>query len=168
MRKMLSHGIVTDDNWTLLDQPEGNLPSGNVLVPLSYWLQHRDNLVQHQLAQHSGSIGVWVDSHEEVEALADDLEKLPVIAINFPKFVDGRGFSSARLLRDRYAYQGEVRAIGQFIRDQLFLLQRCGFSQFSFANDIDLEAAALSLKDFSNGYQIAADQAQPLFKRLRG
>ncbi len=167
MRKMLSHGIVTDDNWTLLDQPEGNLPSGNVLVPLSYWLQHRDDLAQKDLAQHNGSIGVWLDSHEEVEALAADLEKLPVIAINFPKFVDGRGFSSARLLRDRYAYQGEVRAIGQFIRDQLFLLQRCGFSQFSFADDLDLEAAAQSLNDFSDGYQTAADQAQPLFKRLR-
>tara|TARA_B110000259_G_scaffold70111_1_gene82666 strand:+ start:5954 stop:6433 length:480 start_codon:yes stop_codon:yes gene_type:complete len=159
---MLSHGAVADNNWTVLQQPVESIPAGDILVPLNYWLEHRV-----ELKQQSGQVGVWLDSDEEVESLADDLPQLPVVALNFPKFVDGRGFSSARLLRDRYDYQGEVRAIGNIIQDQLFMLQRCGFSQFSLANDIDLEAAAKSLNDFSDGYQTAADQAEPLFKRLR-
>ena len=162
MHKMLSHGAVADNNWTVLQQPVASIPAGDILVPLNYWLEHRV-----ELKQQSGQVGVWLDSDEEVESLADDLPQLPVVALNFPKFVDGRGFSSARLLRDRYDYQGEVRAIGNIIQDQLFMLQRCGFSQFSLANDIDLEAAAKSLNDFSDGYQTAADQAEPLFKRLR-
>jgi uncharacterized protein (DUF934 family) len=162
MHKMLSHGAVADNNWTVLQQPVESIPAGDILVPLNYWLEHRV-----ELKQQSGQVGVWLDSDEEVESLADDLPQLPVVALNFPKFVDGRGFSSARLLRDRYDYQGEVRAIGNIIQDQLFMLQRCGFSQFSLANDIDLEAAAKSLNDFSDGYQTAADQAEPLFKRLR-
>jgi uncharacterized protein (DUF934 family) len=162
MQKMLSHGAVADNNWTVLQQPVESIPAGDILVPLNYWLEHRV-----ELKQQSGQVGVWLDSDEEVEALVDDLPQLPVVALNFPKFVDGRGFSSARLLRDRYDYQGEVRAIGNIIQDQLFMLQRCGFSQFSLANDIDLEAAAKSLNDFSDGYQTAADQAEPLFRRLR-
>ena len=162
MHKMLSHGAVADNNWTVLQQPVESIPAGDILVPLNYWLEHRV-----ELKQQSGQVGVWLDSDEEVESLADDLPQLPVVALNFPKFVDGRGFSSARLLRDRYDYQGEVRAIGNIIQDQLFMLQRCGFSQFSLANDIDLEAAAKSLNDFSDGYQTAADQAEPLFRRLR-
>ena len=90
---------------------------------------------------------------------------VPVIAINFPKFVDGRGFSLARLLRERYGYQGEIRATGEIIRDQLYLLQRCGFNAFEFGEEVDLAEASKSLADFSDAYQVAADQPIPLFKR---
>jgi len=162
MQKMLSHGAVAEDNWTVLQQPVETIPAGDILVPLSYWLEHRA-----ELSQQSALVGVWLESDEEVEALVDDLPHLPVVALNFPKFVDGRGFSSARLLRDRYDYQGDIRAIGNVIQDQLFMLQRCGFTQFSLAPEVDLQAAVKSLTDFSDGYQTAADQAQPLFKRLR-
>lgn len=162
MQKMLSHGVVAENNWTVLEQPIEAIPAGDILVPLSYWLEHRG-----ELSQQTALVGVWLDSDEEVEVLENDLSQLPVVALNFPKFVDGRGFSSARLLRDRYDYQGEIRAIGNVIQDQLFMLQRCGFTQFSLAPEVDLQAAAKSLSDFSEGYQTAADQAQPLFKRLR-
>ena len=162
MQKMLSHGAVTEDNWTVLQMPVEPIPQGNILLPLKYWLEQSA-----ELDGHAGLVGVWLDSDEEVEALADDLAQLPVVALNFPKFVDGRGFSSARLLRDRYDYKGEIRAIGNVIQDQLFMLQRCGFSQFCLADNVDLEAAAKSLSDFSDSYQTAADQDQPLFKRLR-
>jgi len=162
MQKMLSHGAVTEDNWTVLQMPVETIPQGNILLPLKYWLEQSA-----ELDGQAGLVGVWLDSDEEVEALADDLAQLPVVALNFPKFVDGRGFSSARLLRDRYDYKGEIRAIGNVIQDQLFILQRCGFSQFCLADNVDLEAAAKSLNDFSDSYQTAADQEQPLFKRLR-
>lgn len=162
MQKMLSHGAVTENNWTVLQMPVETIPQGNILLPLKYWLEQSA-----ELDGQAGLVGVWLDSDEEVEALADDLAQLPVVALNFPKFVDGRGFSSARLLRDRYDYKGEIRAIGNVIQDQLFILQRCGFSQFCLADNVDLEAAAKSLSDFSDSYQTAADQDQPLFKRLR-
>ena len=162
MQKMLSHGAVAEDNWTVLQMPVETIPQGNILVPLKYWLEQSA-----ELDGQAGLVGVWLDSDEEVEALADDLAQLPVVALNFPKFVDGRGFSSARLLRDRYDYKGEIRAIGNVIQDQLFMLQRCGFSQYCLADNVDLEAAAKSLNDFSDSYQTAADQDQPLFKRLR-
>ncbi|ETN92437.1 hypothetical protein U062_00310 [Gammaproteobacteria bacterium MOLA455] len=163
MQKMLSHGTVVENDWTVLQMPVESVPQGNILLPLKYWLENGA-----EFDQQPGLVGVWLDSDEEVEALADDLPQLPVVALNFPKFADGRGFSSARLLRDRFDYRGEIRAIGNVIQDQLFMLQRCGFSQFCLADDVDLEAAAKSLNDFSDGYQTAADQAQPLFKRLRG
>jgi uncharacterized protein (DUF934 family) len=162
MQKMLSHGAVAEDNWTVLQMPVETIPQGNSLVPLKYWLEQSA-----ELDGQAGLVGVWLDSDEEVEALADDLAQLPVVALNFPKFVDGRGFSSARLLRDRYDYKGEIRAIGNVIQDQLFMLQRCGFSQYCLADNVDLEAAAKSLNDFSDSYQTAADQDQPLFKRRR-
>ena len=76
-----------------------------------------------------------------------------------------RGFSIARLLRERYDYQGEIRAIGNIIRDQLYLLQRCGFNGFELEAGIDLTEAAKSLQDFSDAYQVAVDQPVPLFKR---
>jgi uncharacterized protein (DUF934 family) len=162
MQKMLSHGAVAEDNWTVLQMPVETIPQGNILVPLKYWLEQSA-----ELDGQAGLVGVWLDSDEEVEALADDLAQLPVVALNFPKFVDGRGFSSARLLRDRYDYKGEIRAIGNVIQDQLFMLHRCGFSQYCLADNVDLEAAAKSLNDFSDSYQTAADQDQPLFKRRR-
>ena len=162
MQKMLSQGVVAENNWTVLQMPVETVPQGNILVPLKHWLENST-----ELDQQAGLVGVWLESDEEVEALMDDLAQLPVVALNFPKFVDGRGFSSARLLRDRYDYRGEIRAIGNVIQDQLFMLQRCGFSQFCLADEVNLEAAATSLNDFSDSYQTGADQAEPLFKRLR-
>ena len=162
MQKMLSHGAVVENNWTVLQMPVETVPQGNILVPLKHWLENST-----ELDQQAGLVGVWLESDEEVEALMDDLAQLPVVALNFPKFVDGRGFSSARLLRDRYDYRGEIRAIGNVIQDQLFMLQRCGFSQFCLADEVNIEAAATSLNDFSDSYQTGADQAEPLFKRLR-
>ena len=101
MQKMLSHGAVVENNWTVLQMPVETVPQGNILVPLKHWLENST-----ELDQQAGLVGVWLESDEEVEALMDDLAQLPVVALNFPKFVDGRGFSSARLLRDRYDYRG--------------------------------------------------------------
>ena len=112
-----------------------------------------------------GSVGVWIDGNEEIESVAEQLVSAPVVAIRFPKFVDGRGFSVARLLRECYQYQGEIRAIGEIIRDQLYLLQRCGFNAFEFGAEVNIAEASKSLADFSDAYQVAVDQPVPLFKR---
>jgi uncharacterized protein (DUF934 family) len=160
MPQLLKDGNVIDNSWQLVDTDTDGLPQGDILVSTSQW--HKQKNV---LADRAGAVGVWIDSDEEIEAFADGIIDLPVIAINFPKFADGRGFSLARLLRERYGYSGEIRAIGEIIRDQLFLMQRCGFNAFVFDTELDLAEASKSLQDFSDAYQVAVDQPEPLFKR---
>lgn len=164
MPQLLKDGKVIDNPWQIIEAndeaDQEALPSGDILVPLSMWLNN-----QSVLENHSGAVGLWINGGEEIEGIAQSIVTAPVIAINFPKFVDGRGFSVARLLRDRYGFKGELRAVGQIIRDQLFFLKRCGFNAFEFDSEIDLDEGAQSLADFSDAYQVAADQPEPLFKR---
>jgi len=162
MPQLLKDGSIVDNSWQLVSADSETVPEGNVLLSVRHWQGSRQTL-----SNHVGEIGLWLDSHEEIEPLADEIVDIPVIAINFPKFVDGRGFSAARLLRERYGYRGELRAIGQIIRDQLFLMQRCGFNAFQFSSEIDLAEASKSLCDFTDAYQVAVDQPEPLFKRRR-
>ena len=162
MPNILSHGKVIDDHWILLSDEDAIPAQGDIIVPLSTWAAQREVLLARE-----GAVSVLLDGQDEVETIADDLAHFAMIAIHFAKFVDGRGFSSALLLRDRYHYQGNIRAIGHIIRDQLFLMKRCGFSEFSFSAEIDLHAAAESLNVFSDSYQTAADTAEPLFRRRR-
>ena len=108
---------------------------------------------------------VWLASSEEPEALAQDAARLPLIAIDFPKFTDGRGLSGARLLRERYGFRGELRAIGDIQRDQLFDLARCGFDAFVLREGEDAEAALAAFNTFSDAYQTSVDRPAPLFRR---
>ncbi len=113
--------------------------------------------------------GVWIDSFEEPEALVasvDRINDLAVIAINFPKFIDGRGFSLGRLLRERYGFRNELRAIGDVLRDQIFFFKRCGFDAYKLRADRDMQDALDSLRDFSDPYQGAVDEPRPLFRRV--
>ncbi|MDR1462066.1 MAG: DUF934 domain-containing protein, partial [Azoarcus sp.] len=110
-------------------------------------------------------VGVWLDSDESPEAIAADLAHFSVIAVNFPKFTDGRGYSTARLLRERYGYAGELRAIGDVLQDQLYFMRRCGFNAYAVRADKDIEAALAGLADFDESYQPAVDSPQPLFRR---
>ena len=160
MPQILKNTEVVSDNWILLDETAESLPTGNVLLSYEQWQNYAD-----QLSSHSGSLGVWLEGHAEIEQIIEPFLDLPLIAINFPKFADGRGFSSARLIRERYNYSGELRAIGGFIRDQLYLLKRCGFNAFQFSDENELSEAAESLKDFSENYQVSVDQENPLFRR---
>lgn len=160
MPKVLKDNSVIEDIWQILDESANTLPGGDVLVPFDQW-----ESISEQLANYDGRVGVIIEGNAEVEEIIEPLLNLPLIAINFPKFADGRAFSSARLLRDRYQYSGEIRAVGGFMRDQLFLLQRCGFNAFKFNDDIDLTEASKSLQDFSETYQVGVDQNNPLFRR---
>jgi uncharacterized protein (DUF934 family) len=116
--------------------------------------------------QHRGDIGVWIASDERPEALKDDVAKLPVIAVDFPKFSDGRGYSIAYNLRARLGYTGELRAIGDVLRDQLFYMQRVGFNAFATRPDRNIHDALKGLTDFSEAYQASWDRKAPLFRRV--
>jgi uncharacterized protein (DUF934 family) len=163
MQQLIKGDALVKETWHLLPAEttlEGLSNSDDLIVPLELWLEHA-----HALKARDGGLGVWLNSDEEVEAIADDLEHFQVIALNFPVFSDGRSYSNARLLRDRYGYKGEVRAIGDVLRDQLFLMKRCGFDAYVIREDRNAEEALESLKDFSEVYQAATDQPQPLFRR---
>jgi len=160
MAQLLKDNQIIEDSWAFLDDSAETLPSGNLLLSLEQWQQFSD-----QLSQHNGELGLWLEGNAEIDTVIDSLQQLSLIAIKFPKFVDGRGFSLARLLRERYNYNGELRAIGEFIRDQLYLLKRCGFNAFQLTEDQDLSEASKSLSDFSETYQVSADQQEPLFRR---
>ncbi|SFR46036.1 Uncharacterized conserved protein, DUF934 family [Marinobacter daqiaonensis] len=156
-------GTITSDDWTVVPQPaEGEsleLPKGPALIPAELWLAGREHF------EGNPEIGVWLDSHEEPEILKDHLDKLPIIAINFPKFADGRGYSSARLLRERFGYRGELRAIGDVLLDQLQFMKRCGFDSYALRPDKDINKAPRCLQFFTNAYQAATDNDEPLFRR---
>ncbi|WP_226661109.1 DUF934 domain-containing protein [Microbulbifer aggregans] len=157
---------IADNTWNLL--PLGGeeeitaetLAPGKVILPLSVWLELRD-----QLQSRKEEIGVWLDSDETADLIGDAAEELPLIAAHFPAFTDGRAFTAGRLLRQRYGFTGELRAVGNFMRDQLTYLNRCGFNAFAFQGDQPLEGLLESLQDFSDSYQAAADQPLPIFRR---
>lgn len=166
MSRIIKNNGVVDDAWRVLKLAEGETPESvslddpDVLVPLAVWQARKDEIVG-----RGQPIGVWLDSHEGPEAIADDLGRFAVIAVNFPKFSDGRGYSIARLLRERYGYAGELRAIGDVLQDQLYFMKRCGFDAYAVRPDKDIDAALAGLNDFSEAYQAAVDQPQPLFQR---
>lgn len=166
MPQLIKDGQVVENTWTLIeasDTPESaNLPEGNIIVPLNTWLAQKEQL------QKRADVGVWLNSDEFAEQLGEDAAALPLIALNFPGFMDGRGFSTAYLLRQRFGFEGELRAVGHVIRDQLFYLQRCGFNAFEFDASVDLEQAKQSLADFGEFYQASIDQPEPLFRRKHG
>lgn len=166
MPKIIKNEQIVDDQWTVFKLAEDetavttSLPDGPALLPVTVWLERKNE------ALASGApIGVWLESGEEPEALAGDLEHLAVIAVNFPKFTDGRSYSTARLLRERYHYAGEIRAIGEVLHDQLFYMKRCGINAFALTEGKDIEAALAGLRTFSDSYQAAVDQPAPLFRR---
>jgi len=108
---------------------------------------------------------------EPTDDLAEKAERigaLGIIAVNFPKYGDGRGYSIARLLRERYGYKGELRAVGVVARDHLQLMEQCGFDSFLLREGEDVQAALGAFGDFSESYQANAAQPVPLFRRRVG
>ena len=139
--------------------------SGKVIVPLSVFIAHKAQLQQRI---NAGEVGIWVDTHEVLADLAEhqaDLNQLPIIAVHVERFADGRIFSLGLLLRTRYGFKNELRAIGDVLRDQLFFLKRSGFDSYLIRADRNAEEALLSLKDFSAPYQGAVDEPRPAFAR---
>jgi len=155
---------LAHDPWHLLKASNDSVPAlpatGKVIVPLVFWRQHRDELI----ARPDG-VGVWLLATDEAREIADDLPLLQVIAVNFATFNDGRGYSTARLLRERYGWRGELRAIGDVLSDQIFYLTRVGFDAFELREGEDMEAVLGRFEDFSETYQAAVDRPLPLFRR---
>jgi len=108
---------------------------------------------------------VVLEPGDDPRAIADKLPGLKVVAVRFPKTGDGRGYSIARLLRERYGYKGELRAVGVVARDHLQLMAQCGFDAFQLREGEDAAEALKGLDDFSEAYQASAARPVPLFRR---
>jgi uncharacterized protein (DUF934 family) len=153
------------DSWLLLDSTEPGAAQaiaadGDLIVPLNTWRECREGLLR-----RSGRLGVWLTGADDPALIASDLHHLQVIAIHFTSFTDGRGYSIARLLRERFGWRGELRAVGDIQRDQIYYLHRVGFDAFDLREGEDAQEAIAALKDFTHAYQAAADIRVPLFRR---
>lgn len=167
MPQLIKHNAVSGDSWQTLVLNEGEtaesvaLPAGDVIFPLAVWQARKTEIV----SCHK-RIGLLLQPDDRVEDVAGDLEYFIVIAVNFPKFVDGRGYSTASLLRQRYHYQGELRAVGDVLHDQLFFMKRVGFDSFALKDGKNADyALTAAFTVFGDAYQGATTQPQPAFRR---
>ena len=108
---------------------------------------------------------VRLEPADDPAKVAGEFAAASRVEVNFPKFGDGRGFSIGRLLRERYGYRGELRAVGQITRDHLFFLESCGFDAFELREGEDAEEAIAAFGDFSESYQASPARPLPLFRR---
>lgn len=167
MQQIILDGNIVPDEWHTLSEADcDNLSHnthGQMIVPLTLW-----DRVGDQVSAHCDQLGLQVDGHTEPDEFVHLLPKLSLIAIHFASFADGRGYSLARLLRERYGFTGELRATGDILRDQLFYMHRCGFNAFSIRADRSIEDAVNALKDFSVTYQADVHEPRPHYQRQHG
>ncbi|HEY4372045.1 MAG TPA: DUF934 domain-containing protein [Burkholderiales bacterium] len=160
--KVILDGAVVPNTWTLvtsLDPIAASDVADGSILPLPLWLALREDA-----ALAGKRVGVWLAPADEPGELAEDVARLPLIAVQFPAFTDGRGYSTGRLLRERYGYKGEMRAIGDVGRDHLFNLFHCGFNAFEIKASQKPEEAIAGLRDFSDGYS-RTQRRVPAYRR---
>jgi uncharacterized protein (DUF934 family) len=152
---LIKNGEAVDDPWLRVADDQ-DLPDGPVIVTLARW---RDRATD--LAGHNGPLGIVLTSDQPPALIAEDLDRFDVVALDFPAFTDGRAYSYARLLRERYGFAGELRAVGNVLRDQLAFMTRCGFDAFEVGDDDAVEAFRQALGEISVAYQPATDARRP-------
>lgn len=148
---LLKDGTQAEDQWVKVTDDDA-LPEGPAIVSLERWQEERDQLTGRNVA-----VGLLLRAGQSPELVKDDLDRFDVIALDFPKFADGRAFSYARLLRERLGFKGEIRAVGQVLRDQFRHMHRCGFTALEVRSDADADAWAKTIKTFSYAYQPAIE-----------
>jgi uncharacterized protein (DUF934 family) len=149
---LLKDGASAEDIYTDVSAGETVPAEGALIVSLEQWREHRDTLIG-----RGEPVGVCLKSDEKPEEIAADLSHFAVVALEFPAFRDGRAYSYARLLRDRYAYEGELRAVGDVLLEQLHFMHRVGFNAFSIADEDAVHAWETAAADISVWYQPTGD-----------
>jgi uncharacterized protein (DUF934 family) len=149
---LIKEGETAADRFLHIADGEPLPAEGAIIISLARWQEER-GLIE----PRGDPLGVRLKPGDPVEQIAGDLDRLAVVALEFPKFNDGRALSQARLLRERYLYRGEVRATGKVVRDLLLFMHRCGFDAFETADPVTAEIVRKSLATFSAAYQPAAD-----------
>ncbi|MCS5635213.1 MAG: DUF934 domain-containing protein [Myxococcota bacterium] len=158
---LLKSGEIVEDPFARIETDAALPDSGAVLVDLARWQQDRESLIA-----RDSEVGVQLSSSECPSEIADDLAHLALVALDFPAFTDGRAYSSARLLRERYGFAGEVRAVGDVLIEQLHFMDRAGFNSFAFDSEQPLEDWKTAQADMKVWYQPTGD-ARPTVNQLR-
>ncbi len=156
-------GRIVDDAWTAVDDAATLSHVAADAAVLATWALWRD--AREALLARDAPLGVVLEPDADLDAVAADLPRLALVAVRFPKFTDGRGYSIARLLRERHGFRGSLRAVGDVQRDQLFLMLRCGFDAFALNDGASLDDALTAWRDFSEAYQSSVERPEPLFRR---
>ena len=159
MPSIIKDRAITESDFSAVDADAANIETSNQILPLAFYLENRDAL------EGRNDIGVWLEAGEEIEDLADFVHDIPVIALNFPAFADGRAYSSANILKRTLEYQGEIRAIGDVRQDQLSQMVHCGFNSFELSEGQDADKCLAALDAFSQNYQSTVAAPEPLFRR---
>ncbi|MGH8460604.1 MAG: DUF934 domain-containing protein [Stenotrophobium sp.] len=164
LRMIRGNALVIDD-WTEIDD-ESALPAGGnptkLIVPLKRWRTERESLIAAGM-----QIGVRLANTEDVDTIFPEIADRPLLALEFPKFDDGRALTQARVLRGRLDYRGDLRGVGDILQDLIFIMRRCGFNEIVPRADQNSEGCLQALADFSTAYQPAADDVQSAFVRRR-
>lgn len=149
---LLKNGEIADDPWSALPEDASQTAQGDVIVSLEQWQENRETL-----RGRNGRLGLRLKSDQSPAGIADDLQYFDLVALEFPRFGDGRPYSYARLLRERYGFAGELRAVGNVLRDQLFFMLRCGFDSFEIDSDKAVDAWRDAVSEISFWYQPTGD-----------
>ena len=159
LRIKLRDGVfsLAEDPFTTVSD-DWAIPQGDVIISLTRFQAEGDHLLS-----EGRKVGIRLEAHEEVEALAYDLPRLSVVALVFPKFGDGRAYSYASVLRERFQFQGEVRAVGDVLREQAGFMVRCGFDAFEPADGSTPEVWERAAHRFRHAYQRSIDRRMPAF-----
>ena len=155
-------GRIADNDAITLAAAAALLPDGRVIVSLARWRKERE-----ALSRAGCEVGVLIPNTEDVTVLWPELRDRPLLAVHFPKWGDGRAFSQARVLRERFGFGGELRATGDVARDQMQFMQRCGINSFELRADQDPALCLKSLHDFDVAYQRCADQLANIWAARR-
>ncbi|WP_246624795.1 DUF934 domain-containing protein [Oceanobacter mangrovi] len=162
MAKLIKSGAFTnDDPWVVVADDE--MVQEYNLISLDRWIHQQAEL---QPLASRGKLGLYLNSDQTADLVAEQCRNFAVISVDFPKFTDGRGYSAARLLREQYHYAGDLRAVGDVLIDQLFFMKRCGFSSYALREDQNEANALAAFSSFSQPYQAAVDNDKPLFNRV--
>ena len=160
---IIKNGGVIEDAWVTLNDDEALAGNAAVIVSLTRWQNDKD-----ALKGRGSATGVRIDSSESIEDITGDLSDLDLIALAFPAFTDGRAYSAARTLRDQHHYKGEIRAVGNVLRDQLSFMNRCGFDAFDVDETITLSVFKTAVAEIDDQYQPASDDKAPAYRLARG
>jgi uncharacterized protein (DUF934 family) len=152
---LIKNNSIAEDPFFAVAEGDAPPSTGPVLVHLADWQAKRAELLG-----RGTPLGVWLKSDESPELIADDLANLELVALEFPVFRDGRAYSYARILRERFGYRGEVRAVGEVLMEQLHFMLRTGFDAFELNGDDPLAAYRQAIGEFTVWYQPTGDGRQ--------
>ena len=160
--KIINQRQIVEDNWQTIDEDTAidQLAAASLIVSLPFWQEHKDDL-----SQRSEPLGIKLQPEDDVMDIAEHLAQFALVTLEFSAFRDGRAYSQARQLRQHLGYQGEIRATGNVLRDQLMYMERVGFTSFEIDSKQDINDALNAFDEIKIKYQASSDEALPLFKR---